>query len=85
MVSFYAIVAGLVVSRTLGAWVLLVLASLPLLAKVWKVYSEPRPATPPPRYPIWPLWYVAAAFVLTRRAGALFLLGLVLNRLIPWG
>lgn len=31
-------------------------------------------------YPVWPLWYVAAAFVLTRGAGALFVLGLVLNR-----
>src|SRR5713226_10750717 len=64
MVSFYVVVTALVVSGTLGVWVLLVLASLPLLRKVWKVYSEPRPAAPPANYPVWPLWYVAAAFLL---------------------
>jgi 1,4-dihydroxy-2-naphthoate polyprenyltransferase len=83
MVSFYVIVVALVATGVLGAWVLLSLASLPLFAKVWKVYSKPRPAAPPPRYPIWPLWYVGAAFVLTRRAGALLVLGLILNRLAP--
>jgi 1,4-dihydroxy-2-naphthoate polyprenyltransferase len=83
MISFYVVVAALVVVGVLGPWVLLVLASLPLLRKILKVYSEPRPAAPPPRYPIWPLWYVAAAFVLTRRAGILLVLGLVLNRLAP--
>jgi 1,4-dihydroxy-2-naphthoate polyprenyltransferase len=83
MVSFYVVVCGLVLSRTLGIWVLLVLVSLPLLRKALKLYSEPRPAAPPPGYPIWPLWYVAAAFVLTRRAGALFVLGLALNHLAP--
>ena len=85
MIAFYVIVGGLVLSRTLGPWVLLVLASLPRLGKVWKVYSKPKPPAPPPGYPIWPLWYVAAAFTLTRRAGALFVLGLVLNRLAPLG
>ncbi len=83
MIAFYVVVAALVFSGTLGPWVLLVLASLPLLAKVLKLYSKPKPAAPPPGYPIWPLWYVAAAFRLTRRAGALFILGLVLNRLAP--
>ena len=83
MVSFYALIVALVATRTLGPWTLLVAASFPILRKVWKVYSEPRPAAPPPRYPIWPLWYVAAAFVLTRRAGALFVVGLLLNHLAP--
>jgi 1,4-dihydroxy-2-naphthoate octaprenyltransferase len=83
MLSFYVVIAALVVSRTLGPWALLVIASFPVLRKVWKVYSEPRPSAPPPRYPIWPLWYVAAAFVLTRRAGVLFVIGLVLNHLLP--
>ena len=83
MIVFYVVVAALVVTGMLGPWVLLVLASVPLLRKVLKIYSEPRPAVPPPRYPIWPLWYVAAAFLLTRRAGLLFVLGLVLNHFAP--
>jgi len=83
MASFYLVVVALVLTGTYGVWALLVLGSLPLCAKVWGIYSKPRPVAPPPRYPIWPLWYVAAAFVLTRRAGALLVLGLLLNRLAP--
>jgi 1,4-dihydroxy-2-naphthoate polyprenyltransferase len=46
---------------------------------VLEVYSKPKPSSPPPGYPVWPLWYVSAAFVHTRRAGGLFVLGLFLN------
>ena len=35
-----------------------------------------RPDEPPPNWPIWPLWYAAYAFVHTRRAGLLFVVGL---------
>ncbi|MEA2624516.1 MAG: 1,4-dihydroxy-2-naphthoate polyprenyltransferase [Candidatus Binatota bacterium] len=83
MIAFYGVVIALVVARVLGPWSLLVLGSLPLCRKVLRVYSRPRPESPPPRYPIWPLWYVASAFVLTRRAGALLVAGLVLDRLLP--
>ncbi len=83
MIGFYAVVAALVATGTLGPGVLLVFASLPLLRRILKIYSEPRPAAPPPGYRIWPLWYVAAAFLLTRRAGALLVGGLLLNLFLP--
>ncbi len=83
MVSFYVLVVGLVLTGILGPWVLLVFGSIPTARKVLRAYAEPRPEAPPPRYPIWPLWYVAAAFVLTRRAGALFVAGLLLNHWLP--
>ena len=38
---------------------------------------EPKPAEPPKGFPIWPLWYAAIAFLHTRRAGALLVLGLL--------
>jgi hypothetical protein len=38
---------------------------------------------PPHSYVGWPLWFVGAAFVHTRRAGALLILGLVLNAILP--
>jgi 1,4-dihydroxy-2-naphthoate octaprenyltransferase len=81
MISFYPIVALLALTGMLGPWVLLVFAAVPRLRQTLDVYSKPKPPAPPPRYPIWPLWYVAAAFVHTRRAGGLFILGLLLN----WG
>ena len=82
MVGYYVVVAGLVLTGTLGVWVLLVVLALPRLVRVLKIYRDPKPAEPPPDYPVWPLWYVSAAFYHNKLAGGLFVLGLVLN-LIP--
>ena len=43
----------------------------------------PRPESPPNSYVGWPLWFVGAAFIHTRRAGGLLVLGLILNALLP--
>lgn len=83
MIAFYPIVLGAAVVGFIGPWVALVVAGLPRLAATVEVYRRPRPDDPPPGYPIWPLWFVAAAFVHTRRAGALLVLGLILNGLLP--
>jgi 1,4-dihydroxy-2-naphthoate octaprenyltransferase len=83
MVAFFALVLCLVLVGTLGIWTLLVFAALPRLWQVLKVYNQPKPASAPPDYPIWPLWYVAWAFTLTRRAGLLLVLGLVLSAIFP--
>ncbi len=81
--AFYAAVVLQVVMGVLGVWTLAVLASLPRAIQVLGIYSRPRPEKPPENYPVWPLWYVSAAFVLTRQAGALFALGLVANAIWP--
>jgi 1,4-dihydroxy-2-naphthoate octaprenyltransferase len=83
VVAFFAMVLCLVLLGTLGAWVLLVFLAVPRAWEVLKVLGRPRPDEPPPDFPIWPLWYVAWVFVVTRRAGVLFLLGLVLNGIWP--
>jgi 1,4-dihydroxy-2-naphthoate octaprenyltransferase len=83
MISFFASVVGLVLAGVLGVWTLAVLASVPMARRVLKLYSDPKPEKPPKNYPVWPLWYVAAAFALTRQAGAYFALGLVANALFP--
>lgn len=74
----YVLVAGLVLSGAFAWPLLVVFAALPLYIRALRVYSHPRPATPPAEYPpnIWPLWFAALAFGHTRRFGALFLLGL---------
>jgi len=56
---------------------------LPRLLAVLKVFSVPAPTTPPEGWRLWPLWYVSHAFVHTRRAGALLIVGLLLNALLP--
>lgn len=82
-VLFYVAVIGLVVTGSLSVWLLVTLLSVPLLIETLKLYAKPKPAEPPENYPVWPLWYVSIAFRFTRLAGFLFILGLLLNLLIP--
>jgi len=83
MVAYYFVVVALVLTGTLGPWVLLVALALPRLRRVLKIYVDPRPEKPPDDYPVWPLWYVAAAFYHNKLAGGMFVLGLVLNEVLP--
>jgi len=83
MLGFYAIVVLHVLTGVLGVWTLAVLASLPRAVRVLGLFGKPRPEQPPENYPVWPLWYVSLAFLLTRQAGALFVLGLVANAVWP--
>jgi len=81
--SFFALVAILVLTGSLGLWTLAVFIALPRALKVIRVIGEPKPESPPPNVPIWPLWYVAWAFILTRLAGVLFIAGLAANAIYP--
>ena len=83
IVLFFATVLGLVLTGTLGVWTLLVFLAAPRAWGAIKVLGRPRPANPPPGYPIWPLWYAAWAFRVTRLAGTIFVLGLILNAIWP--
>lgn len=76
MAAFYVAVVACVVVGALPWPALVVLGGLPVLVKVWRSLDEPRPERPPARFPVWPLWFAAIAFLHTRRAGALLVLGL---------
>jgi 1,4-dihydroxy-2-naphthoate octaprenyltransferase len=79
MVAFFVLVLCLVLLGTFGWYSLLV----PQLLQALRVYNKPKPASPPDNYPIWPLWYVAWAFRLTRLAGALLVVGLIFGACFP--
>jgi len=83
MIAFYPIVVGAALAGWIGPWVALVVLGLPKLASTLRTYAQPRPETPPHSYVGWPLWFVGASFVHTRRAGALLILGLLLNAFVP--
>jgi 1,4-dihydroxy-2-naphthoate octaprenyltransferase len=83
MVLFFVFVLSLVMLGTLSVWTLLCFAAIPRMWRVLKIYNQPRPESAPPNYPIWPLWYVAWAFSLTRMAGGLFVLGLFVHAFYP--
>jgi 1,4-dihydroxy-2-naphthoate polyprenyltransferase len=84
MVSFYPLVAVLVATRTFPVAALIVVLALPKLVSVWGPLSRPKPDEPPAGFPIWPLWYAAFAFLHTRRAGGLLVLGLAVGALVGW-
>ncbi len=83
-VVFYLGVIALVATQVMPVGALLVLASLPVMAKVWKAYSEPKPDVSPMPNPVWPLWFAAISFLLTRRAGGLLVLGLIAGAILGW-
>jgi 1,4-dihydroxy-2-naphthoate octaprenyltransferase len=83
MIAFYPIVLLAAAVGWIGPWVALVVLGLPRLWAVLKVFNEPKPVVPPHSYVGWPLWFVGQAFIHTRRAGALLILGLLLNAIIP--
>ena len=83
MISFYVIVAILILTKTVGVWAALVALALPRLVQSLRQYSQPRPEKYPSGEPMGPLWYVGVAFYHNKRAGILFVLGLILNLLIP--
>jgi len=84
MISFYVLVVLLVGTGTLPIAALIVLVALHKLATVWRPFSQPKPAEPPENFPIWPLWFAALAFVHTRRAGGLLVLGLIVGVILGW-
>jgi 1,4-dihydroxy-2-naphthoate octaprenyltransferase len=84
MVLYYLVTLALVLSGTLGVWVLLVFLALPRLRQVLKIYNEPKPAEAPEDYAVWPLWFVSAAFFHNKLAGGMFVLGLIINLILPY-
>ena len=74
---------GTALAGYIGPFVLLVILGLPRLWQVLVQFSQPKPDVEPHGYVGWPLWYVGGAFLHTRRAGALLMLGLVLNAVLP--
>ena len=83
-VGFYVSVIALVIVRVLPVASVLVLLSLPVLRRTWKWYSQPKPTASPMPNPVWPLWFAALSFLVTRRAGGLLVLGLIVGAILGW-
>ena len=83
-VVFYASIVALVIARVLPVGSLLVVLSFPVLRRTFAAYSQPKPDVSPIPNPVWPLWFAAMSFLVTRRAGGLFALGLVAGAILGW-
>lgn len=82
-VVFYVLIVGLVVSGIGSLWLLLAFLAVRHLRETWRAFSEPKPTEKPENWHVWPLWYVAWAMYFNRRAGGFFILGLMVNLVIP--
>ena len=83
-VLFYVSIAALAAARVLPWASLLVVFSFPILRQVFAAYNKPKPAESPMPNPVWPLYFAALSFVVTRRAGSLFVLGLLIGAIVGW-
>jgi len=83
MAAQYALVVYLVVIRFASPILLIAFLALPTAWKVLPMFRQPRPSEPPPQFPngVWPLWYVAGAFLHSARFGMWLLLGLCADAL----
>jgi 1,4-dihydroxy-2-naphthoate octaprenyltransferase len=81
-VIFYASVVALVAARVLPFGTLLVVLSFPIARTVWRAFGQPKPAESPMPNPVWPLWFAPHAFILTRRAGGLLVLGMIIGVIV---
>jgi len=84
LLAQYPVIAYLVYTGFFGPVMLVTFVSIFSLKRVFRVFSKPRPSEPPSDLAegIWPLWFVGATFWFTRRYGALFLIGLILDVLV---
>jgi 1,4-dihydroxy-2-naphthoate octaprenyltransferase len=83
IVIAYAADVGMVETRFLPVWSLIVLLALPRANQMFRTLSEPRPKEPPPGSIMWPIWYLGFVFSHNRRFGALYVFGLILSGLVP--
>jgi 1,4-dihydroxy-2-naphthoate octaprenyltransferase len=79
MAAFYPLVAIVVVIEAMPVLALLSFVGLLRFGRVWRAFATPKPDAPPKGFPIWPLWFAALAFVHTRLAGALLVVGLLVG------
>ncbi len=80
----YVLVAGLVLSRVFSPILLVAFLAIDTLPEVWKVYKNPKPESIPEGYraDVWPLYYVALAFVHNRKFGMWYLGGIFADTLL---
>jgi 1,4-dihydroxy-2-naphthoate octaprenyltransferase len=80
----YVLVVALVASGFFTPALLIVLLAAITFWFVASIYRKPRPQEMPADYraDVWPLWFVAYAFVHNYRFGLLFMVGLVLEVLL---
>jgi 1,4-dihydroxy-2-naphthoate octaprenyltransferase len=84
MVGLQYLLVAVLVGTGYFSWVtLLVVFGLYFSLPIWRMFTHPRPESPPQEAKtFWPMWFVASAFYHYRAYGILFLAGLVLQLVV---
>jgi len=84
MAMQYVIVLGLVISRIFSPILLFAFMAIDTIPAVWKVYKNSKPDHMPEGYreDVWPLYYVALAFLHNREFGMWFMGGIFVETLL---
>ena len=77
----YLTIIALVLTGFFTPVMLVVLAAVTAVPRVWGLFKDPKPDERPDDYDasIWPLWFSAAAFLHNRRFGTFLMVGLILE------
>lgn len=80
----YLAVIYLVIIGFFTPVLLIVLLAAPTLVQILPMFRQPKPKERPEEFSaeVWPLWFVASAFLHNRRFGEWFLLGLILDTVL---
>ena len=77
MVAYYVGVVALVVVTGAAVAGAADALAVPRAVTALRAFGQPKPTEAPPDNPVWPLWWAPLAFLHTRRAGGLLILGLL--------
>ncbi len=82
VLSYLVVVYLVFVPKFLTPLMLLVFMAIKPARAALQRMSQPRPAGPPPGYPIWPRWFSTVCFVHNRVFSNYFVLGLILDTIV---
>jgi 1,4-dihydroxy-2-naphthoate octaprenyltransferase len=83
LILIYALILYLVfVTRYFTPVMLIVFLAFKHAWNAIKMLNNPKPAGPPPNYPMWPTWFSAGTFFHNRQFGGWLILGLIVDTLL---
>ena len=83
LVAMYVATAALILRGVLAPFSAVVALALPSAVRAASLMQRPRPASPPPGYVGWPLWYHRVCLIHNRVFGWLYVLGLAAGTALP--
>lgn len=82
IIAMYALIPIFILINVVTIFALIVFLNAPKAWKALKVFSRPKPESPPKGYVGWPLWYHRFSLMNNKNFGWLYILGLLLGAVL---